>query len=819
MFSPHFRANAACNVPCKPITIPLFRPLHELGTGMPFDTNQSAYHDLRNIVAEHTNRLILWVGAGLSRPAGLPSWAELRKGLEEELRRKSNTLDDEGQSRLLEKLSIAQREKDPWVAIQILRNNLGDTSYAATIRSSIAPAINAIIPPLYEQLWTLRPGGILTLNLDRFAARSYPANSNRGRLTEFVGCRAGSYVHLLQLSNPFVGNLHGVDEDTNSWVLSSDDLNNLMGNHGYLGFLNACLASRIVLLLGITAEDIATGGHLRRLKTQGVALGSHFWLTDRRDYETDAWAESVGIRIIRYANTIGDHSELNEIFSDLLSFMPVDDTAPPIVPTVSTVVTTNIPSPTEIIKLPAEDIRNLLNSKAGTILAPRTPAALKEYENFCKKYEEAMYRAWFISDVPPNNVLFGTTVVGKAGRGAFGRVYEAMLSTGERLAVKVLHQEVRTNQGMLHSFRRGVNSMRILSSSHVDGMVPYKAAYEIPACVFMDFVDGPSIADAVHSNIINNWESIVRIALDLSMIIRDAHLLPERVLHRDIRPANIMLKDYYAAHGNWQVVVLDFDLSWHRDALGVTIDNATSTSGYLAPEQVHRGGRYSSRSALVDSFGIGMTCYYLLARRDPVFSQHKHQDWRVILTSLVNEHSCTAWHSLPRRFARLIEWATKDKQPERWDMAQIVGELSMMKQALTDSSKIVAAEFLAEELAERSKLGGHYRWNRDGNEASYSFPNGVVVRIQGDETNQEVIILFQWISHGLGERKKIGKWIPKACDQAVAALKRAHCKVQVISKSANEASVRAARPCNYLASHISEVAEGISAAIDAFDLK
>src|SRR3989337_2606612 len=128
--------------------------------------------------------------------------------------------------------------------------------------------------------------------------------------------------------------------------------------------------------------------------------------------------------------------------------------------------------------------------------------------------------------------------------------------------------------------------MRCLSNRHVEGMVPYHAAFEIPAFVVMDLIVGPDLHKAVESRACEEWDTILKITVELAAVIRKAHLLPERVLHRDIRPSNVMLKDYYTDPDAWEVAVCDFDLSWHKDALEQSV--LQSASGYLAPEQLFR---------------------------------------------------------------------------------------------------------------------------------------------------------------------------------------------------------------------------------------
>src|SRR5205823_10610038 len=134
---------------------------------------------------------------------------------------------------------------------------------------------------------------------------------------------------------------------------------------------------------------------------------------------------------------------------------------------------------------------------------------------------------------------------------------------GDQVAVKILNEQVRRDNDMLQSFRRGVRSMRLLSKAGVEGMVPYHEASEIPAFVVMDWIDGPTLRQSVDARHFETWPDILRIGCDLSAILRRAHGLPDRVLHRDVRPDNIMLEHYYVAPDEWRVVVLDFDLSWH----------------------------------------------------------------------------------------------------------------------------------------------------------------------------------------------------------------------------------------------------------------
>ena len=357
----------------------------------------------------------------------------------------------------------------------------------------------------------------------------------------------------------------------------------------------------------------------------------------------------------------------------------------------------------------------------------------------------------------------------EVGRGAFGRVFRATAPDGRRVAIKVLLEEVRRNPQLLGSFRRGVRAMRFLRDRRVSGMVMYQEASEIPAFVVMDWVDGPTLAEAVEANYLDDWDSVLRVACDMAGVIRRAHAIPERVLHRDIRPSNIMFDRFYSHPDGWDVVVLDFDLSWHMGALEKSVIHGALT-GYLAPEQIQATTKYSTRHAAVDSFGMGMTLYYMASGVDPVPEQHMHTGWTRRVYEVASRRR-SRWMSLPRRYARLILNATNDRQADRWDVTQIHDELERLRAAHADPQAIVSAELLAEEIA--AGLERDYEWDEDGGTARIVLSSGADVRIVGNETERRIVANLNWNTSGRQERKKVGKWIRPASERCVGILKKA----------------------------------------------
>ena len=102
-----------------------------------FDTEQEGYKLFRDIVRERTNRILVWIGSGLSQPAGVPSWSGLRNSLCIELENKAKSIVEEasGRERLLNVAKKAKQESNMWIAFEMLKRKLGEASFPSSIRA------------------------------------------------------------------------------------------------------------------------------------------------------------------------------------------------------------------------------------------------------------------------------------------------------------------------------------------------------------------------------------------------------------------------------------------------------------------------------------------------------------------------------------------------------------------------------------------------------------------------------------------------------------------------------------------------------------
>lgn len=679
---------------------------------MPFSENQPAYLRLRKVYAERRKDIALWIGAGVSRPAGLPTWPELRDRLYTEAMDTIVTLKEEEAKKLEDELSKVQTTTDFWDAFEVIRRILGEPNYRASIRDIFEAADEKEPPELYKEIWELHGvTSLLTLNIDEFAARAHRRVRPTEDIASFSGRDAGDYLGLIRRRKPFIANLHGVHENASSWIFTRSDLRSLHSDEKYKNLIRYIFSDLTVVFLGISADDVAAGGLLAELNKLGIDLGQHFWITSRRDGKTADWANQAGIQTIRYepeAKTPGGDGHtavLQKILRDLRSYVSRDVAAPAVRAPVTTRGT--LPSAKELRAYDDDALRTALSGFAKGIIE-RTTAETEsdEYVNFLRDYSPAIHQAWHLTAYEPYNTFYGYQVVEKVSSGPFSNVWKIVGSDGDSYALKVIQIDNLEKGAQIESFRRGVQSMQYLAAAHVEGTAKLVAAYEIPTCVIMEFVEGANLSEVVQSGLCDFWEHGLSILANVCLHIEESHALPQGILHRDIRPSNIMVPYFYwpeesiesARATRHDVVLLNYDMSWHTQARGKTIECDVREAGYYAPEQIADINAEQSRSTFVDSYGVGMTIFYCFTGSSPPPGGSKSLDWLNTLAVRFRAHHLSEWKSAPERIRRLIELSTSVDPLHRPTVRHIRAELTQIGDAISGRRETLSPDFWAEEV-------------------------------------------------------------------------------------------------------------------------
>lgn len=189
-------------------------------------------------------------------------------------------------------------------------------------------------------------------------------------------------------------------------------------------------------------------------------------------------------------------------------------------------------------------------------------------------------------------------MVGLLGRGGMGEVYRADdLKLGQPVALKFLPRDVERDPEWLERFLAEVrmslrvthpNVCRVFDIAQADGR----------HFLSMEYVDGEDLASLLRRIGRLPEDKAVEIGRQLCAGLQEAH--DEGVLHRDLKPHNIMLD------GRGRAKITDFGLAGATEGIAGAEARA-GTPAYMAPEQV-AGGELTRQT---DIYALGLVLYEL----------------------------------------------------------------------------------------------------------------------------------------------------------------------------------------------------------------
>jgi serine/threonine protein kinase len=695
------------------------------------------------------------------------------------------------------KLERAKEVDDPWIAFKLLREILTKPVFENLIETELSPPSDSAIPSGYTDLMRLSPSGFVTLNLDKFAGEALSEAHPGDLITPIIGKELARRWNEIRSARTFLVYLHGAIHDPSTWVMTQDELTVMLADAGHAHFLNTVFNDNLVLFSGMSADDVALSKRLLDLKNFGFQPRNLYWLTSRLDSNTEEWAESANISLIRYSTDkeISHSSIITSLVNDCLSFESLDAPEPPIVGSSDDLEINNdniILDPDELAQRPPEEIRYSLSVILDKALKSSNSEAdaFDAYRDFCNTYDYAVDRSFYRGKKEKFRKWFGYYLDESAlGRGNFGEVYSAVGPSGDLVAVKIMHKNIFGNDEMLGGFRRGVRSMEIVTQNAVPGMVPILDSFELPPTIIMPYVQGLSLEDAVRSRPDMPWLTKLAIAVSIGKIVSRGHALPQTVLHRDLKPSNIMITNMeWDGSFDPDIVVLDFDMSWHKGSKEKdVVFESRDDFGYLAPEQTDAASRYAARSTRVDSYGFGMSLFFLFGVAAPRPNEALSDLWFVRATKAAGNGYDQSWQSAPIRLGRLIARATQIDQNSRVDFATMTHELEFISQALNDPTSLVNPDLWAEEVMASAASDFEYEWNDAIARGEFELPSGISVMSSANYRTASVDFQIGYIDNGMRERSSINKYLGGAIQGASKGLIDAGWNVSEKRMSAGEA--------------------------------
>jgi len=266
-------------------------------------------------------------------------------------------------------------------------------------------------------------------------------------------------------------------------------------------------------------------------------------------------------------------------------------------------------------------------------------------------------------------------LVEKLGKGGMAEVYKAYQPRLDRyVAIKFIRPELVIEEGFRARFEQEAKTIARLSHANIVHVYDFGEEGNRYYLV-MEFVAGGTLKDRLQSlsdaGEVMNLDQAQLLIQQVGEALDHAH--QQGVIHRDVKPANIMLTP------DGRAVLNDFGLAKMMEATsGLTVTGAlTGTPAYMSPEQIE--GDKTRIGPASDLYSLGVVLYEMVTGRVPFTADTpmavilKHLRDPIPLPSVLNP-------MLPEAVERIILKAMAKDPEDRYQRASRLGRA--LEQAL-----------------------------------------------------------------------------------------------------------------------------------------
>jgi serine/threonine protein kinase len=277
-------------------------------------------------------------------------------------------------------------------------------------------------------------------------------------------------------------------------------------------------------------------------------------------------------------------------------------------------------------------------------------------------------------------------IIAELGRGGMATVYLAHdVALDRKVAIKVMSPALLDGEGAVDRFKREARTAGALSHPHI---IPIHAVKEDEDLLYfvMKYVEGKPLDAVIAKHHKLPIPMVVQILFEVAGALAHAHR--KGVIHRDVKPANIMLDD-----DGWAVVT-DFGIAKVVQEQGLTMTGTTvGTPAYMSPEQCMA----RDVTGQSDQYSLGVVAFQMLTGRVP-FAAESLMEMFLAQMNYRPDSIMAERPDCPPRLAEIVERMMAKSPEDRWpSLDDAVAALGPLHQADTRERTRASMSDLARE--------------------------------------------------------------------------------------------------------------------------
>src|SRR5215470_5123672 len=256
-------------------------------------------------------------------------------------------------------------------------------------------------------------------------------------------------------------------------------------------------------------------------------------------------------------------------------------------------------------------------------------------------------------------------LIEEVGQGGMAVVYRAQDETLKReVAIKVLHQHLAAEPESKARLEREAQAVAKLRHENILEIFDYSGLDSQSSYIVTEFIDGQTLKQFLTARSLKFPEVAAMVAVEVCGALAHAHSVG--VLHRDVKPENVMVRK------DGLLKLMDFGIAQVLDLERMTVTGQLLGSpAYMAPEIVE-GKQLDFRT---DVFSVGIMLYLLATETLPFSGKNPHEVLRRIAEGKFADPR-TVGRGVDQALSRIITRALARRPEDRYaDVGPVADDL------------------------------------------------------------------------------------------------------------------------------------------------